>query len=111
MNLLQLINAHNNLYFDKWETRREIEKLVEIGNPIRGLDLVQVSEWVKSENENKSKLFQLYEQMPNLGLNLSFIKIRKKAKKVHVSHRIMKYRKQPLRDHEYLDFDEDSPKH
>jgi hypothetical protein len=92
LNGLQIVNAETNVYFGNWEYRRGIQALAEKLCGKRtgtGTRLVQADE-VGGEG---SVLIHQYTEMPRLQLNLSFIRLRRAARRVDPHERAQKYRK------------------
>jgi hypothetical protein len=93
LNLIQVISAEQNLYFSDWGNVGQVRKLVQKASRFRGEPRVQVLELVEVGNEDESSLIHSYELTPNLGLELSFLSIRRSARRVPLHERAQGYRK------------------
>jgi hypothetical protein len=87
LNILQVVNAERNLFFSDWRDLSYIRKLVQKGTRFRNKDLVQVEEFVEVGNAETSSLIHSYEPMVNLQLNLSFLSIKRNARRVPLYER------------------------
>ena len=106
LNILQTVSAKDNLYFNNWEKRNIINSLVESADQYRKKEYLKLSEYVKIGNEKRSGMIHVYDEMPNVELNLSFMKIRYAANKVPLFNRKRKFRK--AFPNEYNDIEPDA---
>jgi hypothetical protein len=81
LNLMQLVGAAENLYFNDWELAGKIERLHERAKIPRTEGRSKVLEYWDEKDENHALLHQ-FEQMPNIKLHLSFFSVRRDARKV-----------------------------
>jgi hypothetical protein len=96
INLLQVVNADQNLYFNDWNIRHEVKRWSQEGLRYRDDDPTIVEDFVQVGQEETSSLIHVFERMPNVKLRLSFVRLRKRAKNLAKSkwkHRLYRYRK------------------
>ncbi len=96
INLLQVANAGQNLYFHDWNIAQEVNRWSQKGLAYRDDDPTVVEEFVQVDSEETSSLFHVFERMPDLNLRLSFVRLRKRAQNISESkwkHRLYRYRK------------------
>ena len=86
LNVTQIVAAQNNLYFPDWSKRFYIQQLLSRYGRLRISDPQVVREFVSEEAEHES-VFQTYERTPNLSLDLSFMRIRKRALNIELNDR------------------------
>ncbi len=92
LNMMQLISAVENVYFSDWKERESIQYLAPRAERHRNPDPTRVLEYMSEDNENHS-LLHLFEHIPNLKLNLSFLTIRRNARRLPLYKRLREYRK------------------
>lgn len=92
LNMMQVISASENVYFSDWQQAKGLEQLARKAARYRDSDSVRVLEYGAEKDENYS-LLHLFERTPNLGLNLSFLSIRRNARRVPLYERVRNYRK------------------
>ena len=93
LNLFQVISAEDNLYFSEWDEKDKIKKLVAQSESVDSLDDIQEKEYAEVGNEDKSRIIQTFELVPNMKLNLSFLKVRREASRIPNKSRIRQLRK------------------
>ena len=93
LNFLQVVGAEDNLYFADWNKKEEIEKLVKESNRFRDFERTKVAKYVEVGSEEGGRIIQMYDQMPDRRLNLSFVRITRKARRIPSISRLMKFRK------------------
>jgi hypothetical protein len=81
LNQMQFINASENVYFNEWGMATQMERLHHQTQRIRDSGGTRVFEYIDDQNELHS-LVQSYEQMVNLRLSLSFLSLRRDARRV-----------------------------
>ena len=87
VNALQIVFAETNVYFSDWTFRHRLEDLVLQSGPLRSTDATVLEEFESDADENRS-LVHMYTASPNLGLNLSFFQVKKRASRVSLRKRI-----------------------
>ena len=95
LNKLLLLGAEENVYFARWDQRRMIRRLLPEINHFRREDTTAVQEYAQDDDPNGS-LIHGYERLQNVSLNLSFLRIRKSARRVPLEERAQGLRSQPL---------------
>ncbi|OCQ97684.1 hypothetical protein BCD64_06185 [Nostoc sp. MBR 210] len=81
LNLLQLINANKNIYFNEDYSEKQVQELLILANRYRRQTKVNWDKYPKRvENQNKKILLHLYGSDVKCSLKLSFISLLKKAK-------------------------------
>ncbi|MDE2823084.1 MAG: DUF4238 domain-containing protein [Chloroflexota bacterium] len=96
LNGLQVISASNNLYFrDDWQSCA-IEKLASKYAQFRQSDPIVLDE-LSSDQNPQHFLVHSFEQTPNVGLNLSFLRIKRRADRLSLSKRLKKELRAPYR--------------
>lgn len=94
LNKMQLMLADEHVYFSDLQQLQDILRLLpEVSNP-RDVDHTVVLEYGQDDNPDSS-LLHMYEQMENMSLNLTFLRIRGQAQKVPKWDRDQHYRNQP----------------
>ena len=86
LNMLQVVSAGMNVYFSDWSQAADIEKLYRCSKSIRNSNSVVVSEYGRDDSENES-IMHIYEQTPNLSLDLGFLHLRKRSLRIPLSDR------------------------
>ena len=96
LNGLQVISADSNLYFNDWKRSTAVEDLVCRYAHLRQHDYTTLDEFISDENPGHS-LIVSYEQTPNVGLNLSFLRIKRRASRIRLSKRLQNQLRPPYR--------------
>ena len=91
LNLLQLVSAERNIYFSNWGQHKHIERLLPVFERIRVADPQIVREF-QQDDDPKSSLLAMFDQMANLSLDLSFVTISGRADKIPLYGRPNLYR-------------------
>ena len=86
LNGLQVVSADANLYFADWAQLSQVETLIADMARLRISDPEVLQRFVSDDNRN-GELLHSYVGAPNLGLNLSFLRIKKRALRVHIHKR------------------------
>jgi hypothetical protein len=94
LNLLQVVGAHQNIYFSDWSHLAHVQALVRRGIQYRSSEPVHVQEFFEEGDEEQSSLLHLYEDVPDLGLRLSFVRIRRHPLRVPKFDRVRLVRKE-----------------
>jgi Protein of unknown function (DUF4238) len=94
LNQLQVVGAEQNLYFTDWNDADYVRRVSGKAKSFRSPDPVQVNEFFEVGNEKASSLIQLFERTPNLKLDLSFITIKRRAKRIPTIKRAHSHRKE-----------------
>ncbi len=94
LNLFQLISADENIYFSDWGQKDSIQSLIHTSERYRKEKRVVSNKFVENGKENKSQLVIVYDNIPNVRLDLSFMKIKRSARKIPIRNRIKEYRKE-----------------
>jgi hypothetical protein len=92
INALQIVNAEENVYFGNWEQAATVFGLAGRHSRERtgtGMRLVQADE----EGTEHSVLTHQYVEMPALDMHLSFVGLRREARRVDLALRARKHRK------------------
>ncbi len=92
LNRIQLLAAVDNVYFSNWSVLKNTERLAVSVQEERKKNRSRVFEAFEVGNDRSSLIHQ-YEQMPNLELRLSFITLRRAARRVPLQERARLYRK------------------
>ncbi|RTZ37892.1 DUF4238 domain-containing protein [Paenibacillus polymyxa] len=92
LNLLQFINAHRNIYFNEGFKNEYLEDLKKRGSKFRKKFLSSVVEYKRADGLRHESLLHMYSNDTKIGLNLSFIKEVKKAKKYDLGSKVVHYR-------------------
>lgn len=85
LNMLQAISAHRNLYSNAADESR-IRAAAAAGRRFRGSKRPVTIESVSDEDPNDGLIHQ-YERLPNLGLTLSFMSVRRRARRIQLADR------------------------
>ena len=96
LNGLQVISANNNLYFNDGSQSTVVEALASRYAHLRQDDPVVLDELSSDENPQHS-LAHGYDQTPNVGLNLSFLRIKRRAGRLSISKRLQNALRAPYR--------------
>jgi hypothetical protein len=84
---MQLIFSEQNAYFSRWDDADAFQELLESVKATRVADRTVVAEYGHDTDENRS-LIVSFERTPNIGLNLSFMRVRWRARSVSLHDRI-----------------------
>ena len=96
LNSLQVISASKNLYFNDGSKSAVVQDLASQYAHIRQDDPTTLEEWSSDENSQHS-LIHAYDQTPNVGLNLSFLRVKRRAARLSISKRLQKALRPPFR--------------
>lgn len=91
LNRLQVMSANANLYFTNWQSASEIERLAAELESLRAADRPRVVKAVDVADENSQLLHQFW-PMPQLQLRLSFMSIRRNARRIELLARARQVR-------------------
>jgi hypothetical protein len=98
LNSMQLLSAHPNVYFSDWDAREALQRLTESIRAHRETAQLVVQEYGHDTDPNRSILHS-FERMPNLKLNLSFLKVRWDARSTPLASRAPALRREmPMPD-------------
>lgn len=86
LNSIQAVSAEANLYFPDWDQSTEVGKLAVQASHIK-TTRAPVAEQFESEEDANDTLLHTYVETPNLDLNLSFLRIKKRALRVPMNKR------------------------
>jgi len=92
LNEIQLISANQNVYFSDYQQLQEILRLIPLVKRQRASLSTVVKEYGQDDNPNSS-LLHTYHSTPCLKLNLSFLKIKRRARRIKPKDRVNDYRK------------------
>ena len=84
LNGLQVISANNNLYFNDWKQSTAIEDLASRYAHLRQHDPTVLNEFSSDENPQHF-LTVSYDQTPNIGLDMSFLQVKRRASRLSLS--------------------------
>jgi hypothetical protein len=87
LNSLQVHSAEKNIYFNDWAWEPYVTAIVGKSIKRRIKDPVQVDEFF-AEGDPMRSLLSEYERTPNLGLNLSFVKVQKRRRQIPLPDRV-----------------------
>ena len=87
LNGLQVLSAARNVYFDDWHQLGRVTALVDRFAHLRAGELGKAEEIASDQNENES-LIHGYLEVPNVGLNLSVLRIKKRALRTSMDRRL-----------------------
>jgi len=88
LNVLQIVGANENLYFNEWNSSNQIQLLVQRASTYRAYDPVDVKQLYELGKEKRSSVLLARQNFPNLRLSLSFVRIFKNALKLSVKDRL-----------------------
>lgn len=98
INLLQYVNADQNLYFDSAEQSNDIQKMHTSSKRFRKGDKAKTLTFDRvktSSQKGESVLFVSFTQTSDIHLDLSFMKLKRSAKKITLRERLnSRYRKE-----------------
>ncbi len=92
INLVQFAAAQDNVYFAAWDMSQQLSRLAEKAQSLRPASRIHLQKAYEVGNE-QSMLLHQYEQTPNLDLRLSFLSLRRDARRVPLSERARQVRK------------------
>ena len=81
LNMLQLISSGMNVYFSDWTQASYISRLHRRAKSLLESSAVVASEFGRVDSERES-IIHIYEQTPDLSLDLSFLHLRRRSLKV-----------------------------
>ena len=96
LNGLQVISANKNLYFNDGDQSTVVEDLASRYAHFRQDDTTVLDEFSSDQNPQDS-LAQGYDQTPNVGLNLSFLRVKRRAYRRSMAKRLQETLRQPYR--------------
>lgn len=94
INLLQVVSAEANLYYDEWRMTNKIGRVIEEAQRFLPENRVIVEEFVEFGREDESSLIHQFEPSPNLRLKLSFFSLKSSALKIPLNERVRLYRRE-----------------
>lgn len=95
MNLLNAANAERVLLFSRWDDAETVRRLTQRSKKYRRAEGSTVEEFLAGDDPTHSSLVHLFQQPLDIGLDLSFMKLRRRAQRTPLSTRIQEYRGQP----------------
>ena len=93
LNKLQVVNAETNLYFSNWDDRDGLQELIRQGRRLHISQPVEVVEYPEIGDPSGSSLLHTYERVPKMNLKLSFMSLRRAARRIPLFERAKMYRK------------------
>lgn len=93
LNMMQSINALENIYFDDYGMYEYVENIYRKSKKYRESTEVVLNKY-DSEGGKDRTLFSNYLSVPDIGLDLSFLEIRKDARGIPLQKRVNTYRKE-----------------
>ena len=96
LNGLQVISASNNLYFNDGTKSAIVQDLASQYAHLRQDDPTVLAEFSSDDNPQHS-LAITYDQTPNVGLNLSFLRVKQRAARLSISKRLRNALRPPFR--------------
>ena len=93
LNGLQIVTAQRNIYFDDWHQLARVTALVDKFARLRTESHGKAEEIESDQNENES-LIHGYVEIPNVGLDLSVLRLKKRALRVSMEKRVSGTRRQ-----------------
>ena len=97
LNGLQVISANNNLYFNDGSQSTVVDDLASRYAHLRHEDRTVLDEFSSDENPQDS-LVHSYDQTPNVGLNLSFLRVKRSAHRRSMAKRLREALRPPYRN-------------
>ena len=97
LNGLQVISASNNLYFNDGNKPAVVQDLASDYAHLRQNDPTALEEFSSDDNPVHS-LAIAYDQTPYIGLNLSFLRVKRRAARASISKRLQKALRPPFRE-------------
>jgi hypothetical protein len=95
LNLLNAANAEQILLFSKWENENAVRRLAQKSKKYRRAERATVEEFLADDDPEHSSLVHLFQQPLDIGLNLSFMKLRRHAQRIPLAVRIQEHRDLP----------------
>ena len=92
INAIQFISSDSNLYFSNLRSIPHIKHIRDKYINLRALYEPRIIELQQDKDPRKTMLIN-YVRVPNINLNLSFLSIRREARKIKLNERIRRYRK------------------
>jgi len=92
LNMIQLVSADEHVYFSDWRLTEHIRRLMQDITRHRLADPTVVVEYGQDDNPNRS-LLHAFTHTPYLKLKLSFLKLKRRSRRVPLQDRIRDYRK------------------
>ena len=92
INLIQFVAAQDNVYFAEWGMRQRLDGLAEKARNLRPNSRVHVQKAYEVGNE-RSMLLHQFEHTPNLHLSLSFVSLRRNARRLPLFERARRMRR------------------
>ena len=96
LNSLQVISAIRNLYFDDGNKSIAVENLASKYAHLRQDNPTTLEQFSSDENPQDS-LLHGYDLTPNVGLNFSFLRIKRRASRISISKRLQNALRPPYR--------------
>lgn len=93
LNKIQLMSAEDHIYFSERQQLQDILRLLPEVSDLRDIDRTVVQEYGQDDNPSSS-LLHMYEQMENMSVNLTFLRVRGKSRKVPIWDRPQQFRNQ-----------------
>lgn len=87
LNMLQVVSASENVYYSDWNHTERVIQCIQRGLPLRDPDPIKSLEAIDVANERASMLAS-WEQTPNLHLHLSFVRVKKEARRIPAEERL-----------------------
>jgi len=87
LNLLQVFNAEKNLYYSDWDVSSWLPDLVNRAKNYRNTNTVHTEVQNVMRRANRLLLYT-YERIPNMQVNLSFVKIHKRMRRISEDDRL-----------------------
>ena len=94
LNLLSAANADKVLLFSEWNEEGVIRQMVQRAKKYRRGEDATVEEFISDDDPNRSLIHFSYQSL-NVGLELSFMKLRRRVLRVPLSVRMQEYRDRP----------------
>ena len=95
VNTFQILSAETNVYFSDWRLKNRLTNLVKDKRQLRLTDTTVLEEFESDDDENDS-LLHMYTETPDLGLNLSFLQVKRRADRVSIGKRINNSQRRPI---------------
>ncbi len=97
LNGLQIVTAQRNIYFDDWHQLARVTALADRFAQLRTESHGKAEEIESDQNENES-LIHGYLEIPNVGLDLSVLRLKKRALRVPMDKRLSGTRRRPQKE-------------
>jgi hypothetical protein len=95
LNLLQAINADSVLLFSDWRQVAQIKSLINRAQKYRSQRRSEIEEFVAEDDEPRESLIKIYQVPLDIGMRLSFMRLRRKSQAVPRRQRAVQYRDYP----------------